>query len=101
MLSGMTTQIAVRLPDDLLSRLDALVERGAVLSRADAVRTALEQFAAVVESQHIGEAIAAGYRRHPTSEPDDWGALDALLDWGTAAVLRDLEHQESEAGVEW
>jgi len=37
----MTTQITVRLPDDLVAFVDALVAEGAVRSRADAVARAL------------------------------------------------------------
>jgi len=37
----MTTQITVRLPDDLVAFVDALVAAGAVRSRADAVARAL------------------------------------------------------------
>jgi Arc/MetJ-type ribon-helix-helix transcriptional regulator len=39
---GMTTQIAVRLPDDLVAFVDELVRSGAVASRAAAVARALE-----------------------------------------------------------
>ena len=101
MLIGMTTQIAVRLPDELLARIDALVSRGLAASRAEAVRAALERLVAHAESLEVGEAIAAGYAKTPTGEPDDWGALDELLDWGTAAALRDLERQERDAGAGW
>jgi Arc/MetJ-type ribon-helix-helix transcriptional regulator len=103
MLIGMnTTQIAVRLPDELLARLDELIERGEAESRAAAVRAALDHLVAASESRLVGRRIAAGYARHPVGEPDDWGALDAALDWGTAAALRELERQERDAGVgEW
>ncbi len=101
MLIGMSsTQIAVRLPDDLLTRVDELVARGEAESRADAVRIALAALVRASESRRDGALIAAGYRRHPVGEPDDWGDLDALLDWGTAATLSDLERQERDAGVE-
>lgn len=39
----MTKQIAVRLPDDVVDYLDALVADGVVESRAAAVKTALER----------------------------------------------------------
>ena len=39
----MTTQIAVRLPDDLVRRLDALVP-GAHASRSEAIRQSIEQY---------------------------------------------------------
>ena len=41
--SCMTTQIAVRLPDDLVSRLDALVP-GTHESRSDAIRRSIEVY---------------------------------------------------------
>lgn len=101
MLIGMSTQIAVRLPDELLARLDALIADGHAASRADAVRIGLERLVTIAESQRIGHTITAGYAAHPVGGPDDWGALDELLDWGTAATMRDLERQEREAGTEW
>ncbi len=92
-----TTQIAVRLPDALLRQLDELVELGEASSRADAVRTALEHYVRITESRRIGRQIAAGYERHPVGEPDEWGNLDELADWGAASVLRDLDRQDDEA----
>lgn len=41
--NGMTKQIAVRLPDDVVDYLDALVRDGVVESRASAVKKALER----------------------------------------------------------
>lgn len=101
MLNGMQTQIAVRLPDELLTRVDALVANGLAASRADAVRTALERLVMVAESRRTGEAIVAGYAARPVGEPDDWGTLDELTDWSSAAALADLERQERDAGREW
>lgn len=101
MLIGMQTQIAVRLPEELLSRLDVLIARGAATSRADAVRTALERLVTLAESAHAGREIVAGYAEQPVGDTDDWGTLDELIDWGTAATMRDLERQEREAGAEW
>ena len=100
-LTGMTSvQIAVRLPESLLREVDALVEDGVAQSRADAVRTALEQLVRLCESRRIGRQIAEGYERRPVGEPDEWGSLDQMADWGAAAILADLERQEHEAGVE-
>jgi len=38
----MTTQIAVKLPDELVGELDRLVEQGAFASRSQAIRAGLE-----------------------------------------------------------
>jgi Arc/MetJ-type ribon-helix-helix transcriptional regulator len=101
MVNGMqSTQIAVRLPDALLRKVDALVEAGEADSRADAVRTALERLIRIAESQKVGRQIAVGYERQPVGEPDEWGSLDQLADWGAAAVLADLDRQERDAGID-
>lgn len=98
MLSGMaTTQIAVRIPDALLARLDALVEDGHFENRAEAVRRSLERLVIDVEADRVSAAIVAGYLRHPIS----WGDLDRARDWGTAGVLDELERAEREQGLEW
>ncbi len=98
MLSGMsTTQIAVRIPDALLARLDALVEDGHFENRAEAVRRSLERLVIDVEADRVSAAIVAGYLRHPVS----WGDLDRARDWGTAGVLDELERAERDQGLEW
>ena len=101
MLNGMkTTQIAVRLPTDLLAEVDRIVEADEAASRADAVRRALDLWVRATKRRRMGEEIVAGYDRIPSGRPDDWGDLDAALDWGTAAVISDLERREKEAGIE-
>ncbi len=78
-----TTQVAVRIDDELLERLDWLVVRCEYDSRADAIRAALIELADRERQREIGEQIAEGYRRIPqTAEemavPDfsTWDALD-------------------------
>lgn len=94
------TQIAVRLPTDLLAEIDRIVEADEAASRADAVRRALDFWIQATKRRRTGEEIVAGYDRIPPGRPHDWGDLDAALDWGTAAALSDLERQEKEAGIE-
>jgi Arc/MetJ-type ribon-helix-helix transcriptional regulator len=95
-----TTQIAVRLPNDLLAEVDRIVDADEAASRADAVRQALDSWVRAVNRRRTGKKIADGYDRVPSGRPDAWGDLDAALDWGTAAVILDLERQEKQAGIE-
>jgi Arc/MetJ-type ribon-helix-helix transcriptional regulator len=60
-----TEQIAVRLPEELLDDLDALVARGGYESRAAAVRAGIEAVIALERRRQIDRAIVAGYRRTP------------------------------------
>jgi len=70
-----TTQVAVRLDDELLESLDWLVVRCDYENRADAIRAALEEHTRREKSREIGEQIAEGYRRIPqTQEEIDWAA---------------------------
>lgn len=94
------TQIAVRVPEDLLAAVDWIVKEGEADSRADAVRHALSLWVRTLEQKRHDAEIVAGYDRIPAGTADDWGDLDAALDWGTAAVLSDLDRQEREAGFE-
>lgn len=87
-----TTQIAVRIPDVLLSRLDALIEDGHFENRAEAVRRSLERLVIDIEADRVSAAIVAGYLRHPVT----WGDLDRARDWGTAGVLEELERSAAE-----
>jgi Arc/MetJ-type ribon-helix-helix transcriptional regulator len=71
MLDGMsTTQIAVRLSDDLLAAVDRLVAGGTAASRTDAVRRGLRYLIAETERQTIDRAIVDGYARLPQNQRD-------------------------------
>lgn len=61
----MTTQIAVRLPDDLVERLDALVT-GTHESRSELIRRSIELYLYRLEC----EADAARYAADPLSESE-------------------------------
>jgi len=67
----MRHQIAVRLPDADLARLDEAVERGVFASRAEAVRAGL----ALLWKEQRDRQIAEEYRRAYAKHPQD----DALL----------------------
>ena len=100
-LSGMsTTQIAVRLADELLAAIDALVTEGDADSRADAVRTALERYVKAHEEAQIDAQIIAGYMLIPAGTPDEWGDLDKLGVLGTSALMRRMDEEERESGFE-
>lgn len=68
----MSTQIAVRLPDDMVAFLDQAVAQGKAPSRAALVTSALER----EMRRQVAEQDAAILREHGAA--DD---LDALVDW--------------------
>jgi metal-responsive CopG/Arc/MetJ family transcriptional regulator len=77
----MTTQIALRLPDDLLDQLDALVP-SAHASRSEAIRHAIEEYV----YRQACERDARLYERAPLSEAelalaDDPEAWSATPSW--------------------
>ena len=61
------TQIAVKLPDALVKRLDDLVDEGVFPSRSSAVRSAVEALIARQHRDALERAYAEGYRRLPDS----------------------------------
>jgi Arc/MetJ-type ribon-helix-helix transcriptional regulator len=72
------SQIAVRLTEEELRRLDSTVAGGAFRTRAEAVRAAL----ALLEEQVREERIAGSYRAAYAYAPltaDEQSALDAAL----------------------
>jgi Arc/MetJ-type ribon-helix-helix transcriptional regulator len=91
MLGGMSVQIAVRLADEELERLDAAIARGAFPSRAAAVRAGL---VAVLRNARE-EQIAEAYRKAYASGGEEERIGQAGLSVG-AAILADQER----AGVE-
>ena len=71
----MSEQIAVRMSDELAARLSELVEGGRFVSKAEAVRTAVEELVDRERRRMIGEQIAEGYRRMPQSDDDEFADL--------------------------
>ena len=62
------TQIAVKLPDELVRELDELVAQGHYSSRSSAVRRAVEMIVSRQRRDALEEAYAKGYRQAPESE---------------------------------
>jgi Arc/MetJ-type ribon-helix-helix transcriptional regulator len=81
MLLGMATeQIAVRVPEELLDRVDQLVDDGVYDSRAAAVRAALELLAELARRHALDDAIVQGYERFPATPNERASALASLRD---------------------
>ena len=66
----MTSQIAVKLPDDLLAAVDRLVDGHRFSSRSEIVRAGLQHVLAADAAASIDRAFAEGVGRHPDSEAD-------------------------------
>ncbi|WP_327010208.1 hypothetical protein [Dactylosporangium sp. NBC_01737] len=66
----MTTQIAVRLPDDLVQYIDREIAAGAAASRAAVVVRALERDRRRQDAEHDARIYAA----NPSDEFDDFHA---------------------------
>lgn len=64
------TQIAVKLPDELVRDLDELVAKGHFASRSSAVRRAVELVVSGQRRQALAEGYASGYGRIPESESE-------------------------------
>ena len=75
-----TKQIAVRLPQPLLSELDALVVSGAYQSRAAAVRAGIEALTTLERRRRTDRAVIEGYRRTPPTDAEDAAAMASLRD---------------------
>jgi metal-responsive CopG/Arc/MetJ family transcriptional regulator len=83
----MPTQLAIRLPDELLRDLDWVVHRLNYDSRTEAMRDALIRLVDQERRREIGEEIAEGYRRMPQTDEEmadipfqSWD-LDGDDDW--------------------
>ncbi len=67
-------QLVTRVDDNLADALDALVREGAVASRSEGVRVALERLIDRHRRDQLGAQIVAGYRAFPpASEESGWG----------------------------
>lgn len=74
----MTTQLAVRLPEDLIRKLDELVP-DTHATRSDAVRRAIELYLFRLASEHDAEV----YERLPLTD-EELALSDDPETWGTA-----------------
>ncbi len=75
-----TEQIAIRLPEELLGELDALVANGVYESRSAAVRAGVEAITTLEHRRQIDRAIVAGYRRTPPTAVEHDAAVASLRD---------------------
>ena len=76
----MSEQIAVRLSDELAASLEQLVApNGPFVTKADAVRSAIEALVDREQRRRIGEAIADGYRRIPQTEEELAGVREESI----------------------
>ena len=77
----MTIQVPVRMTEEDVSALDALVATGAFRSRSDALRAGLATLLREERQREIDKAYARGYGRHPQEEwigETGLAGLDAL-----------------------
>ena len=72
-------QLVTRVDDDLARAVDELVASGAVASRSEAVRVALEQLVDRHRRRILGEQIAAGYAAVPQREGEVGWADEASV----------------------
>jgi len=79
MLSGMP-QIAIRLADADLERLDAAVARGLYPTRAAAVRAAVERLLRDEREQEIAEQYRRAYEAHPQDESLGRAGLELMAE---------------------
>jgi Arc/MetJ-type ribon-helix-helix transcriptional regulator len=75
-----TEQIAVRLPEDLLTALDDLVARGVYASRAAAARAGIEAVLELDRRRLTDQAIIDGYRRVAPTKAEREAAISSLRD---------------------
>lgn len=71
-------QIAVRLPQDLLARLDELVRSGIYESRAAVVRAGVEAIATMERRRALDRSIIEGYAQTPPTPREEAAALESL-----------------------
>ncbi len=66
----MSTQLAIRLPDELLAELDWLVVRCEYANRTEAMRRAIEAMIRLKRSREIDEQYIAAYTKWPQTEEE-------------------------------
>jgi Arc/MetJ-type ribon-helix-helix transcriptional regulator len=75
----MSKMITVRMPEDRVARIDALVEAESYESRASFIVEAINRLVEEIEEREIDRRIVEGYTRFPqTEEEQRWARLAAL-----------------------
>jgi Arc/MetJ-type ribon-helix-helix transcriptional regulator len=77
-------QLVTRLDDELLAQVDALVAKGEVASRSEAVRLGLNTLVDLYHRRWTGQQIAEAYGRQPQSRLELAG-----LDESTRALIEE------------
>ena len=72
-------QFAIRMSDELAGSLDALVSIGRFATRAEAVRTAIEQLLDGERRHEIGRRIVRGYTDVPQTDAEVAAATEAAV----------------------
>lgn len=85
----MSTQIAVRLSDEDVGRLDEVIGRGLFPSRAEAVRAGLRMLLREERDREIAESYRRAYAEHP--QENDFAEASAVM---LGEVLREREGPE-------
>ncbi len=80
----MTTQVPVRLTDQDVAALDALVETGRFANRSEALRTALAELLREEREGEIDEAYRRGYGEQPQEEWTGKLGLSLFEAWSRA-----------------
>lgn len=70
------TPIAVRLADETVAEIDALVAAGWYPTRSACIKDALDQLLSALERRRVDEAMVEGYRRVPQTA-DELALADA------------------------
>jgi len=86
----MSTQLAIRLPDETLEGLDWVVARCEYSSRTEAMRAAIEALINSERRKQIDEQYAAAYTRLPQTD-DELAHLDH----------QSFAHLDDEDWTEW
>ncbi len=73
-----TEQIAVRLPEEQLARLDDLVRSGVYESRAAAVRAGVEAVLELARRRQADRAVIEGYRTQPPTGSEHTAAVASM-----------------------
>jgi Arc/MetJ-type ribon-helix-helix transcriptional regulator len=76
----MSKMITVRMPEDDVARVDALVESGAYPTRASFIVEAINRLVDEIEEREIDRRIIEGYTRFPQTEEEQRWARVAALD---------------------
>lgn len=75
------TQLAIRVDEKLLAKLDQLVDADEFANRSEAVRQAISELVKASHDRRVAATLVESYRAHPVGAQETFGGPTSATSW--------------------